>query len=230
MGVKKLTAEDFTKLLHKLYEKSKNGIENISPPIEKMAFDYLSKHADKEKAVKAMLRNQIAKCTTSGVITGFGGLITLPVAIPANITSVLYVQMRMIACTAYMGGYDLDSDQVQTFVYACLAGISINELLKGFGIKLGEKVAMAGIKKIPGAVLVKINQKIGFRLLTKFGEKGLINLGKMVPVVGAVINGGLDFTETKIIADRAYKVFVKGDLSALDKKPDKSDDRVIDDE
>lgn len=28
--------------------------------------------------------NQVAKCTTSGVITGFGGLITLPVAIPAN--------------------------------------------------------------------------------------------------------------------------------------------------
>lgn len=140
MGIKKLTAEDFTNLLHELYEKSRNGIE-------KMAFDYLSKHSDKEKAVKAMLSNQIAKCTTSGVVTGFGGLITLPVAIPANITSVLYVQMRMIACTAYMGGYDLDSDQVQTFVYACLAGISINELLKGFGIKLGEKVAMAGIKK-----------------------------------------------------------------------------------
>lgn len=64
--------------------------------------------------------------------------------------------------------------------------------------------------------------------MTKFGEKGLINLGKMVPVVGAVINGGLDFTETKIIADRAYKVFIKGDLSAMDKKLDKSDDKVTD--
>ena len=32
----------------------------------------------------------------------------------------------MIACTAYMAGYDLSSDQVQTFVYACLAGVSVN--------------------------------------------------------------------------------------------------------
>ena len=32
---------------------------------------------------------QVAKCGTSGFLTGLGGLITLPVAIPANIASVL---------------------------------------------------------------------------------------------------------------------------------------------
>ena len=221
MGVKKPTAEDFTQMLYTLYDKSKNGLEHISPPIEKMSYDYLSKYEDKQRAVKAMLKNQIAKCTTSGIVTGFGGMITLPITIPANIGSVLYVQMRMVACTAHMAGYDLDSDQVQTFVYACLVGVSVNELLKSFGMQLGEKLAVAGIKKIPGAVLIKINQRIGFRMLTKFGEKGIINLGKMVPVVGAVINGGLDFAETKLIANRAYHVFVDGDLTVLDKSSDK---------
>ena len=38
--------------------------------------------------------------------------------------------MRMIACTAYMSDYDLNSDQTQTFVYACLAGVAVNSLLK----------------------------------------------------------------------------------------------------
>lgn len=66
--------------------------------------------------------------------------------------------------------------------------------------------------------MVKINQKIGFRFITKFGQKGIVNLGKMVPGVGAVINGSLDFVETKIIADRAYKMFFEGDFSAGDKK------------
>lgn len=32
----------------------------------------------------------------------------------------------------------------------------------------------------------------------------------MIPGVGAIINGGLDLTETKIIADRAYKMFFNG--------------------
>lgn len=34
---------------------------------------------------------------------------------------------------------------------------------------------MSMVKKIPGTVITKINQKIGFRFLTKFGSKGLIN-------------------------------------------------------
>ena len=43
----------------------------------------------------------------------------------------------------------------------------------------------------------------------------MINLGKAIPVVGAAINGGLDYTETRIIANRAYKVFIEGNYLAL---------------
>ena len=160
-------------------------------------------------------------CTTSGFLTGFGGIITLPVTLPANVTSVLYVQMRMIACIAYMSGYELNSDQTQTFVYACLAGVSVNEIIKQASIKFGVKFAQSMIKKIPGKVLTKINQKVGFRFITKFGEKGIINLGKLVPGVGAVIGGSIDFAETKAISKRAYKWFMEGDFSQ-EKKEEES--------
>ena len=163
-----------------------------------------------------MINNQVLKCTVSGFITGFGGFITLPVSIPANVGSVIYVQMRMIACTAYLAGFDVKADQVQTLVYACLAGVSVNEVMKKFGVQFGQKMAVKMIEKIPAKAVTKINQKIGFRLLTKFGEKGLINLGQMVPVVGAAVNGGFDFVETRIIGDRSYNMFFKGDFSAGD--------------
>lgn len=99
--------EDVMKLLNSCYEKCLNGISKVSPSVEILANDYLQKYDTKEEACKAMLRNQITKCTTSGFITGFGGAITMPIAIPANLGSVLYVQMRMIACVAYMGGSNL---------------------------------------------------------------------------------------------------------------------------
>ena len=222
-----VTQEDIMRVLDSCYEKSLQGINKVSPSIEQFAEDYLKKENDKEKAAKAMLKNQIAKCTTSGFITGFGGFITMPVTIPANLGSVLYVQMRMIACTAYLAGYDLDSDQVQTFVYACLAGVSVTEVVKRSGIKVGVKVAEKAIQKIPGKALTKINQRIGFRLITKFGEKGIINLGKILPGVGAVINGGLDFAETKIIANRAYKMFFEGEFSAGEKDDETRNDEII---
>ena len=208
-----ITQEDIMNLLDSCYEKCLNGIPLVSPGVEDLANDYLKKHKTTEDACKAMLRNQIAKCTTSGVVTGFGGFITMPVAIPANIGSVIYVQMRMIACVAYMADYELNSDQTQTFVYACLAGVAVNGLLKQAGIKFGVKFANNFIKKIPGKVLTKINQKVGFRFITKFGTKGVVNLGKLLPGVGAIVGGGLDLVETKIIANRAYKWFLKGDFS-----------------
>lgn len=209
----KISQNDIMKLLDTCYEKCLNGIPMVSPGVEEMASDYLKKHKTTEEACKAMLRNQIAKCTTSGFVTGFGGFLVMPVAIPANVSSVIYVQMRMIACVAYMADYELQSDQTQTFVYACLAGVAVNSLLKQAGIKFGVKFANGLIKKIPGKALTKINQKVGFRFITKFGTKGIVNLGKMLPGVGAIVGGGLDLVETKIIADRAYKWFMKGDFT-----------------
>lgn len=220
-----VSQEDIFKMLNACYDKALNGISKVSPPIEEFAEDYLKKEDSKEKAVKAMLKNQIIKCTTSGFITGFGGFITLPVTIPANVGSVLYVQMRMIACTAYLAGYDLKSDQVQTFVYACLAGVSVNEIIKQAGIKVGVKLATKTIEKIPGKALTKINQKIGFKFITKFGQKGIVNLGNTIPVVGSVINGGLDYAETKIIADRAYKMFFENDFSGGEQEEVNNDEQ-----
>ena len=208
-----IAQEDVMKILDSCYEKCLNGIPKVSPSVEEMANDYLKKYKTKEEACKAMIRNQITKCATSGFITGFGGFITMPVTLPANNTSVIYVQMRMIACTSYMAGFDLDSDQTQTLVYACLAGVAVNNVIKQAGIKFGVKFANGLIKKIPGKVLTKINQKVGFRFITKFGTKGVINLGKLIPGVGAVIGGGLDLVETKIIAERSYKWFFEHDFS-----------------
>lgn len=225
---KTFTQEDIMDLLNKLYEQCINGIDKIgvkkiSKPVSDLADDYLNKYNDVETASKKFINYQLTKCTTSGFLTGLGGLITLPIAIPANISSVLYVQMRMIAALAYMGGYDLKSDQVQTLVYATLAGVSLGGVVKDAGIKMGHKLAIAMIDKIPAATLKTINQKVGFRLITKFGSKGIINLGKVVPVAGGVISGGFDFVETKAIAKRARKLFIDGELYTVSDEPDYTD-------
>ena len=39
------------------------------------------------------MQNQIKKCTVSGFVTGLGGILTIPVTVPANIASVLYADV-----------------------------------------------------------------------------------------------------------------------------------------
>ena len=219
MGKEKtVTQENIMSMLETLYEKAINGIPKVSKPIDVLAAEYLEKTDSVEKAAKRFNKYQVAKCTTSGFLTSFGGVLLLPVTIPANISSVVYVQMRMIACLAYMGGYDINSDQVQTLVYACLAGVSVDQVVKKVAIEVGQKFGEALVDKIPGKALTAINKKVGFRLFTKWGKKGVINIGKLIPVLGGVIGGGLDFAETKVIAKRAYKMFIEGDFTASGKE------------
>lgn len=87
---KSLSQEDIMNLLDLCYEKCLHGVQKVSPSVESMANDYLAKYPTKDEACKAMLRNQIAKCTTSGFVTGFGGIVTMPVMLPANVGSLLY--------------------------------------------------------------------------------------------------------------------------------------------
>lgn len=202
-----LTEGKIAKLLDWTYEKSINGLPGADTAYE-IAEDYLAKHSSVDKAVDSLIRWQNAKSATSGFLTGLGGLITLPVAIPANIASVTYVQMRMIAAIAHMRGYDLKDDQVKTFVFVCLTGQSASDILKQAGIKLGTAVTKQAIKKIPGEIIKSINKAVGFRLVTKFGEKGIFNLGKAVPIVGGLIGGTVDGVGTNIVGKTAKKLFV----------------------
>lgn len=203
-----ITPEQMANILDECYEKALDGIPHVSKSVHDLAQDYISKNDNPVKAANSLINNQIVKCTTSGFLAGLGGLITLPVTIPANVSSVMYVQLRMIAAIAEIGGYDPKSDQVQTLAYACLTGQAIETVFKNAGVKIGNKLAISGINKISGATLTKINQAVGFRLITKFGETGVINMGKAVPVVGGIIGGSFDLVTTKIIANNACRIFL----------------------
>ena len=203
-----ISSEKMQEILDICYDKALEGIPAVSPTLEQFVEDYIEKNDDAESAAKEMVKYQILKCTTSGFVTGFGGLITLPVSVPANLASVVYVQIRMVAGVAAIAGYDPRSDQVQSMVYACLVGKSMTDLFKRCGVDFGKKMAKSAIQKIPGSVCTRINQAVGFRLVTKFGETGVINLGKAIPVAGAAVNGAFDLVTTKVIADNALKVFI----------------------
>ena len=111
-----------------------------------------------------------------------------------------------------MAVYNLKDDEVQTLIYLCLAKVSVTDAFKAAGVQTANKVTINLIRKVPGTVLTAINQRIGFRFITKFGETGIINLGKLVPVAGGVINGGADCIETRMIAKKAYKTFILNDF------------------
>lgn len=187
--------------------------------IAKLAEDFLKKSDTVTEACNNMIRWQLAYAGSMGFVTNLGGMITLPVSIPSNIASILYIQIRMVAAIAYMGGYDLKSEQVRTSVFLSLLGGSANRVLDSVAVQLATKLTANAISQIPEKTLTKINQAVGFRLLTKFGSTGVLNMGKTVPVVGGLIGGTLDALATNVIANAAKNMFLKDTIETerLDK-------------
>ena len=202
-----LTESKMMQVLDWSYDKAVNGVAGLDSARE-LAESYLSESGSLEDQVNSLIRWQNTKAGTSGFLTGLGGLVTMPVSIPANITSVMYVQIRMIAAIAHMGGHDLSNDKVKSLVYACLAGNAAKDILKDVGIVVGTKLTTSMIKSISGKTIAEINKKVGFRLLTKFGSKGAINMGKMVPLVGGVIGAAFDSVSTNTIGNIARDTFI----------------------
>lgn len=110
---KALTQSTIVKAMDWAYDKAVAGIGGFDSA-EDIAADYLKQNGSLRDKANSLIRWQNAKAGTSGFVTG---LITLPVSLPANITSVLYVQIRMIAAIAKMGGYDLKDDRVKSLVF-----------------------------------------------------------------------------------------------------------------
>ena len=79
--------------------------------------------------------------------------------------------------------------------------------MKTVGVNLGTKLTKSLIIQIPGKVLIEINKKVGFRLITKAGEKGVVNLMKLVPIVGGVVGAGFDGTFVNKCGNVAKNLF-----------------------
>jgi uncharacterized protein (DUF697 family) len=192
------------------YEKALSGMPGLDSASQ-LAVSFMDKEGTLREKANSLIRWQNAKAGTSGFVTGIGGLMTLPVAIPANLASVLYIQIRMIAAIAHMGGYDLRDEKVKTLVYMCLVGNFAKDILQETGIRLGTKFTAIAIERISEKSLLIINQRVGFLLLTTSGTKGMINLGKAVPIVGGIIGGSIDVAATNTIGKMARNTFLPKD-------------------
>ncbi|MBV7405650.1 EcsC family protein [Enterobacter sp. ENT03] len=206
----KLSEGKIMQALNWAYDKALDGSIPGTDSAYEMAENYLKGEGDLAEKVNSLIRWQNTKSVTTGFVSGLGGIITMPVAIPASIATVIYVQIRMITAIAIMGGYDVKDDRVKALVYTCLAGNAAKDILKGTGIVIGTKMSTQLIKSISKETIFAINKMVGFRLLTKFGQKGAINLGKMIPLVGGVIGGTFDGISTNVVGNVARKTFVEG--------------------
>jgi len=205
---KKPSESQIQQVVQWITDKAISGVPPLSSA-EDLATEYLidTSYPCHDDRVWSLINWETTKNFTSGFVTGLGGLLTLPISIPSAFGASWIIQSRMAGAIARINGHSLESDRVRTLVLVSLLGDAGKEVLKQAGIKVAQKLTEKLIEQIPGRVLIEINKKVGFRLITKAGQTGIVNLMKGVPVLGGVVGGGVDAASCRIVGDTAHNIF-----------------------
>ena len=198
------TAQD---LVRWILDQALDGIGPL-PSASDLAEEYKCQpYANDTERVQALIRWTVAKNAGTGFVAGLGGVLTLPVTIPGSLAASLAIQAPMVAAIAEIYGHNSKDDQVRTAILLCMIGTAMEDVAKQAGVTLGGKIAVEALRKVPGNVLIEINKRIGFRLLTKFGERGVVNLAKLVPLLGGAFGGTFDGATCYVVGQAADRVF-----------------------
>jgi uncharacterized protein (DUF697 family) len=185
-----------------IYERAIDGVPGLEGAPD-LAASYQRQCATDEDAIDALIRWQVAKAAAAGFLTNLGGLATLPIALPANVLSALYIQIRMVAAIAALRGHDLKSDQVRTVVLACLCGTTLIDVVKEAGIGVGAGLAQQAVASLSTEALRRL-ARIG--ALRRAGST--THVVRLTPLIGGVVAGALDGALTRAYANAAKKLFL----------------------
>jgi len=161
-----------------------------------------------EEAINAIARGTMLRGGIGGFVTGLGGFVTMPIALPANVLEFYVQATRMVGAIATLRGYDVQDERIRTAVLLTLVGSKSDDVLKKAGMATGGgRLASLALKNMPPAALMVANKAVGFNLMRSVGGKALGRLGRGVPVAGGFVGGGIDAFMMKKIADHAMKEF-----------------------
>ena len=200
------TAGAATRMIERLMDV---GIDGKGPfdSAQKVADIAIAEHPEADGAIDAMVRSHLKLAAAGGFVTGLGGFVTMPIALPANVLAFYLIATRMVAGIASARGYDIRQPEVRSAVLLALVGADSDDLLKKAGYAGTGRLANLAAQRLPGPALLALNKGIGFRLLNQVGKKSLTRFGKAVPLAGGVVGAGLDTYLLKRIADHARHEF-----------------------
>jgi uncharacterized protein (DUF697 family) len=188
-----VTAQGAGGALRQLLEIAIDGYGRL-PSAKSAAARHLQKQGGSaDEAISSIIDHHVRLASAQGFVTNIGGLAMLPIAIPANITGVATVQVRMVAAIAHLRGYDLNDNRVRTALVMCLMG----------GEQVAEHIAEGTLPTSPLAVATapifdpELDRLVAEEVLTDLaarigGKNVALAIVKRVPLMGGGVSAVMD--------------------------------------
>lgn len=140
---------------------------------------------DRPRAIREVVDSHVTLAAAQGFLTNVGGLVTMAVAIPANVSGLALLQAHMVGGIAHLRGYDLADPRVRNAVLACMLGSDgVKSLIKSKKLP-SSPMAIATAPAHDSALDSRIASEVATELFARVaGKRTLATVGRKMPVVG----------------------------------------------
>jgi hypothetical protein len=170
-----------------------DGVGPLAPAAAAADKQLREQRGNVERAIHEVIENNVRIAGAQGFATNVGGLITMAVAIPANVTGLAIIQCRMVAGIAHLRGHDLTDPRVRNAVLTTLLGEEqVHELVKKRKLPstpMALATAPVHDPTIDGTISATVATDIVARVA---GKRLATTVARRMPVVGGVVGMGAD--------------------------------------
>jgi EcsC protein family len=209
-AAQRLTPQAAAGVLRQVLEVAIDGYKGF-PGAEAVAERHREKFPDDPRqALDAIVDQHVRLAGVQGFVTSVGGVVTLPIALPANLTGLAVVQARMIAAIAAQRGYDLSDPRVRTAVITCMLGDDgVTDRLKKSALPTSPlAIATAPVfdpeldRRVAAEVMTELMARVG-------GKRMAIAMTRKIPLLGGAVGAGVDGWSTYRIGQYADSMLIR---------------------
>ena len=169
----------------------------------------LADSGDREAAIDAIIAAHVGVASVQGFVTSVGGLITMPVGVPANLAGMAAVGARMIASVAHLRGYDLDDTRVRSALTLMLLGEDEVRRLVANGKFPTTPLAVATAPVYDADLERAISERVMGGLAARMGGKyAAVVIVRRIPFVGGFVGAAVDGWVSYGLGSYAKREFV----------------------
>jgi hypothetical protein len=174
-----------------------DGVQGFPGARETARKQLLTSH-DSEAAVRAIIEQHVRLAGLGGFVTQVGGVMALPVTLPANVAGLGAIQLRMAAAIAHLRGHDLSAPRVRIASMATLLGEEgVGEAMANGDLDRTPRDLAFGPPLADEELRARLTAIIGQQLLMRVTAKSAtLTLARGVPLIGGTVGAGMDAVYT----------------------------------
>lgn len=179
--------------VHQALDKAITGVGPLPSAASAADKQLKEQHGDVERAIHEVIENNVRYAGAQGFLTNIGGLVTMAVTVPVNLSGLALIQCRMVAGIAHLRGYELSDPRTRDAILACLLGEEkILRLVKDRTLP-GTPMEIAAAPVHDPVLDRMLGTEVATELVARAtGKRLAATVGRRVPVVGGVVGAGTD--------------------------------------